>query len=853
MKKPLLLVCGFIFFFAGCTFFFSPLTEQGNLTVHLPGSPAAKLSTGAVSRLWYSLVFSNPEQESLSQNTDPGVSTLTVSLAPGNWHIDVEARDGDYKVGSGSTDVRITAGQKAAADILIEGVPAAFVFTAQPQSAVYTQGATPTALSVTVDPVVGGSFSFEWYETDSTNNYSLLNQVATTNSHTPSAATPGIFYYFARVTNTSGMSTEPRNSSIAVITVNSPSSPVNAETPVISGQPQSATYTQNTPATPLSVTASVSDGGTLSYQWYSNTDNSNAGSNPVGTDNPTYAPLTTDKGTVYYYVEVTNTNNGVSGIKTATATSNAAAIEVTENTLTHAAAPSIDTQPAGASYVKGATTVTALTVTASVTDSGTLSYQWYSNASNSNSGGTLIGGADSSTYMPSTATMGTVYYYVTVTNTNSSVNGNPTAAATSNAAAIEVLVHAATPSITDPAGGVSYVIGATTVTALSVTASSSDGGTLSYQWYSNTTDSNSTGTPTPVGTNSSSHTPSTASPGTLYYYVTVTNTKTGINGDQTATKTSDTAAITVMPALGGWTGITPPSFGTTEDINAICYEDGYFFVGGGGGKIFRSANGITGWTAVATGVFTSMINKIARGNSNFVAVGSGELAYSVSGNSTSWTKLSSPPLTDAIYDVIFADNRYIICGRLGKIAYSTDSTGTSWTSVTSPFGSGELVNALAYGNNRAIAVGGTPGLGIGKIAYSADYGVTWTTATLPPTTRITAAAFGNGVFVAGSTTGEFVYSTNGSTWYSSSTTIFSSDDESEVISIAFGNGYFIAVGERGNIAYSTNGQNWTAAPSAHMGTIEIRGIGFGNVGNGRFIIGSASGVYGGKMAYADLN
>jgi hypothetical protein len=46
-----------------------------------------------------------------------------------------------------------------------------------------------------------------------------------------------------------------------------------------------------------------------------------------------------------------------------------------------------------------------------------LTYQWYSNTTASNSGGTAISGATSSSYTPSTATTGTLYYYCVVTGT----------------------------------------------------------------------------------------------------------------------------------------------------------------------------------------------------------------------------------------------------------------------------------------------------------------------------------------------------------------------------------------------------------------------------------------------------
>lgn len=45
---------------------------------------------------------------------------------------------------------------------------------------------------------------------------------------------------------------------------------------------------------------------------------------------------------------------------------------------------------------------------------GTLSYQWYSNTTNSTTGGTLITGATSATYTPPASSVGTTYYYVVV-------------------------------------------------------------------------------------------------------------------------------------------------------------------------------------------------------------------------------------------------------------------------------------------------------------------------------------------------------------------------------------------------------------------------------------------------------
>ncbi|WP_404981403.1 T9SS type B sorting domain-containing protein [Capnocytophaga granulosa] len=79
-------------------------------------------------------------------------------------------------------------------------------------------------------------------------------------------------------------------------------------------------------------------------------------------------------------------------------------------------APSISTQPVEpAAYCQGVT-ATALTVTANTHGvTGTLSYQWYSNTSNSTTGGTPVG-TNANSYVPLTTTAVTLYYYVKITN-----------------------------------------------------------------------------------------------------------------------------------------------------------------------------------------------------------------------------------------------------------------------------------------------------------------------------------------------------------------------------------------------------------------------------------------------------
>jgi hypothetical protein len=217
-------------------------------------------------------------------------------------------------------------------------------------------------------------------------------------------------------------------------------------------------------------------------------------------------------------------------------------IAVTVKATVNAAAPTISSHPQGSAYTVGQAAA-ALSVTA--TGSGILSYQWYRNTANSNSGGTLISGATGTSYTPSTATTGTAYYYVIVTNTDATVNGTPTATVTSNPAAVTVnaLVHAQPPTISAQPQDADYTVGQTAA-ALSVTAGVTDGGSLSYQWYYNTANSSSGGTSI-SGATGASYTPSTATVGTTYYYVVVTNTNSSVNGTPTATAYSNPAGVSV--------------------------------------------------------------------------------------------------------------------------------------------------------------------------------------------------------------------------------------------------------------------------------------------------------------------
>lgn len=72
------------------------------------------------------------------------------------------------------------------------------------------------------------------------------------------------------------------------------------------------------------------------------------------------------------------------------------------------------------------TNATPAAIAVSATGTGTLTYQWYSNTTNSNVGGTMIAGATSSSYTPPASSVPvTNYYYVIVTDSNGSRTSPP--------------------------------------------------------------------------------------------------------------------------------------------------------------------------------------------------------------------------------------------------------------------------------------------------------------------------------------------------------------------------------------------------------------------------------------------
>jgi hypothetical protein len=274
-------------------------------------------------------------------------------------------------------------------------------------------------------------------------------------------------------------------------------------------------------------------------------------------------------GNAAYGEAITLSYNGVSGnvadaAGNALATFDAQAV-INNIDTTSVKAPVIDVQPTntGSPYEFNAS-ATALSVTVNGTSGegdldGDLTYQWYTTSSGSVYDTTSpIGSATGATYTPLTTASGTLYYYVKVTSTNNTATG--TKAKDTDSSIVAITVEEATnvkaPAITvQPVNTGSPYAFEALANQLSVTADDTSGegdldGTLTYQWYTTSSDS-AYDTTNPIGSaTGATYTPLTTASGTLYYYVKVTSTNNTATGTKSKDVDSSIVAITVNEAAG---------------------------------------------------------------------------------------------------------------------------------------------------------------------------------------------------------------------------------------------------------------------------------------------------------------
>ena len=421
-------------------------------------------------------------------------------------------------------------------DVYIINVVPDPTVTIDPQGPLeYCQNATPDTLTATPNGGVGTTYGYQWYSnTINSNAGGTLLTGEINSTFTPPTLVVETTYYFVEITQTaSGCSN--RSIPVAVTITLGPS---------ITTQPVPDAVCINGTTPDLSV-AYINGTGTPSYEWFLTPDTVN----PVGTD-PTYPPPTDVAGVFSYYVVISFSGDG-------------GCSDITSDTVDITVVPPIETTntPSVQDICVGGTPE-ELIVT-NTTGAGNVTYEWFSNTTNTNSGGTPIPGAVNANYTPPGPfdTVGSFYYYVVISDDAAGCFDVP-----SDVYIINVVPD---PTVTiDPQGPLEYCQNATPDT-LTATPNGGVGTTYGYQWYSNTINSNAGGTLL-TGEINSTFTPPTLVVETTYYFVEITQTASGCSNR------SIPVAVTITLGPSITTQPVPDAVcinGTTPDLS-VAYING---------------------------------------------------------------------------------------------------------------------------------------------------------------------------------------------------------------------------------------------------------------------------------------
>ena len=298
--------------------------------------------------------------------------------------------------------------------------------TVQPSTSSQTLilNAIPTALTVSA---TGSNLTYQWYSNTLSSTYagSVLITGATSSTYTPSTSSVGGLYYYAIV---SGACTPAVNSNYSgLISVNGAAS-ITSFSAITSFTTcaGSASAIQTFTVAGSNLTADISIASLVGYEY--STDG-------ISFVNSLIIPRTGNSvSTTTIYVRLTSTVNNGNGGDIVISSTGAADNLVNTGAAMVNALPAITSQPSntGMNLILNGTSSMYNVV---ATGAG-LTYQWYSNTIPSNSSGNILVGATNASYRPSSASIGTNYYYVVISGTCSTVTSNLTGAIVINAAPV---------------------------------------------------------------------------------------------------------------------------------------------------------------------------------------------------------------------------------------------------------------------------------------------------------------------------------------------------------------------------------------------------------------------------------
>ena len=222
---------------------------------------------------------------------------------------------------------------------------------------------------------------------------------------------------------------------------------------------------------------------------------------------------------------------------------------------------------------------------------------------------------------------------------------------------------------------------------------------------------------------------------------------------------------------------------------------------GNGNRVMTSPDGIT-WTSrtsAANNFWYSVTYGLVNGNGLFVAVASSGSGNGVmtSPNGINWTLISSVPNYDwqsVTYGLVNGNGLFVAVAEFGDYKIMTSSDGTNWSVDIVGIVPDVSWWNVTYGNGIFVAVSSSD-----KIIKSND-GINWTSVTIPNNYWFS-ITYGSGLFIAVAVTGSnsrIITSTDGTSWNNMSYPL-----NNNWKSIAYGNDKFVTICDEGVVTSPT--------------------------------------------------
>lgn len=296
-------------------------------------------------------------------------------------------------------------------------------------------------------------------------------------------------------------------------------------------------------------------------------------------------------------------------------------------------------------------------------------------------------------------------------------------------------------------------------------------------------------------------------------------------------------------ALDQWTTNQFTGFARSSDygyqVQGVAYGNGRFvavgrYAGSDFGFIESSEDGVT-WTKQRDGDFGGstvlVLEDVTFGNGMFVAVGwdfynsSGNLYSSTNG--IDWQSRTNATVSN-FYGVTYGGGRFVAVGDgwvPGTFIFTnaniyTSEDGMNWTvrNSGSPANDVHTIYDVAYGPGRFVAVGE------GGFVYTSTFGNTWTRSHPGGGSTV---SYANGLFIIPFGPGTNLVSSDGLSW-----TTLTNNTASWFGRVIYGNGLFLALSST-YLFTSTDGTNWVQRGISATGMVDVvfgprRGVAVGS-------------------------